>query len=304
MLTHRGGGRAPTALIRRWRPGSPFTCVPSKWFGESQLAPAESVIGSRSRSTCGDLKNASEANSPFVMNRLWDFSKRLVLCLPGLVPGTWLGWAYAPELLEVLCQPLLESLRRSGLNPAFHLSLPLERTVDHIKIAIFTGLVANVPWTAWQMWHFLAKDMEARRKRRYATGFTACSTLFFCGGVALSFEYLTPFIALGFGYATMGPYGVQFTVSEYITAVTRMLLALGALSTVPVVVTTVYAAGVATWRQLLALGGKWVLVAAMLSALGTPPDVVSQLLLLVPSVLLYFGSAALAYLVVPKAARR
>lgn len=235
------------------------------------------------------------------MKRLRDFGKRLALCLLGLVPGMWLGWVYAPELLEVLVQPLLESLKRVGLDPKIHLSLPLEQTIAHMKIAIFTGVVANVPWTAWQMWGFLSTGMDARRRWRYAIGFSASSTLFFGGGVMFAFTIVIPFV-LG-SFTMSGPmHGGPSMLSEYLTFVTRTLLAFGGLFEIPVVVTTVYAAGIATWKRLLALGSWWVPVAAFLSALVTPPDVGSQLLLLVPAVLLYFGSAVLARFVVPSLA--
>ena len=95
---------------------------------------------------------------------------------------------------------------------------------------------------------------------------------------------------------------VQPTImlTEYMGFATRMLLAFGVVFEVPVVVTFLAMVGIVNWKQLLRFGRWWVVIASIIAALLTPPDVGSQMLMLVPLVVLYFLSVGLAYLFGPK----
>jgi sec-independent protein translocase protein TatC len=82
-------------------------------------------------------------------------------------------------------------------------------------------------------------------------------------------------------------------ITEYLSFATRMLLAFGVVFEVPVVVTFLAAAGIVDLRQLLRFSRWWVLISSILAAALTPPDVGSQLMMMVPLVVLYFISVAL-----------
>ncbi|MBC7172275.1 MAG: twin-arginine translocase subunit TatC [Polyangiaceae bacterium] len=86
-------------------------------------------------------------------------------------------------------------------------------------------------------------------------------------------------------------------VSDVLDFVTRMLLAFGAVFELPVVVTFLAAADVVTWRQLLSFGRWWIVVAAVIAAILTPPDIGSQTMMLVPLIVLYFVSVGIAWLI-------
>jgi sec-independent protein translocase protein TatC len=69
---------------------------------------------------------------------------------------------------------------------------------------------------------------------------------------------------------------------------------------VPVVITFLSFAGLVNWKQLLGFARWWIVIAAVVAALLTPPDVGSQMLMLVPLIVLYFFSIFLAWLFGPK----
>ena len=87
------------------------------------------------------------------------------------------------------------------------------------------------------------------------------------------------------------------TVGSYLTLATRMLLAFGVVFEVPVVVSFLAAADIVTARALLKFGRWWILVSTFLAAFLTPPDVVSQLMVLAPLVTLYYLSVGLAFII-------
>ena len=92
----------------------------------------------------------------------------------------------------------------------------------------------------------------------------------------------------------------QEAITEYMGFATRMLLAFGLVFEVPVVVTFLAMVGLVNWKQLLKFGRWWIVIASIVAAVLTPPDVGSQMMMMTPLVVLYFMSVGLAYLFGPK----
>lgn len=227
---------------------------------------------------------------------------RLIHALLGVVPGVAVGWAFKERLLELLVAPLIEAWKSRGLGePSLHFANPIDPFIAYIKMAIIAGILVALPWIFWQLWLFISPGLY-RRERRMALPFVLMSTVFFVGGTV--FGYLVVF-PLGFdtllGFAGKLPSAemdIQPTImiTEYLSFASRLLLAFGIVFELPVVVTFLAALGVVNWRQLLRFSRWWILVSTVLAALLTPPDVVSQLLMLIPLVGLYFLSIGLAWL--------
>ncbi|MDD9940030.1 MAG: twin-arginine translocase subunit TatC [Myxococcales bacterium] len=238
------------------------------------------------------------------MEHLQELRKRLVLSMLGMIPGTALGWTYAPELLDAFLLPYSEAFVRAGLGePTIHVANPMDQIVAYIKIALVAGIFLGIPWIAWQVWAFISPALYDNEKR-WAIPFVAGSSFFFTGGAYFGFSVVFPlmFDMLLSMSGQIGVIKVQPTImlNEYISFATRLLLAFGAVFEIPVVVTVLSAAGIVTWKQLLNFGRWWVLLAAILSALLTPPDIGSQMLMIVPLVVLYFASVGVAYFIGPK----
>lgn len=238
-----------------------------------------------------------------VMEHLRELRKRLVLGVIGLIPGAVLGWTYKEPLLNAFLKPYSEAFERLGLGtPAIHFANPISPLMAYFKLSIIAGLMVGMPWIAWQVWRFIAPGLYPS-ERRYAIPFSFASTLFFCGGAWFGFEIVFPMafdMLLGMS-GDIGGVTIQPTImiDEYLAFATRMLLAFGTVFEIPVVVTLISAAGLVNWQQLLDFGRWWIVVAAVLSALLTPPDISSQLLMIIPLVVLYFLSVGVAYFVGP-----
>ena len=168
------------------------------------------------------------------------------------------------------------------------------------------GMIFTSPWSAYQIWGFIAPGLYSREKA-YALPFALASAVFFVGGAFFGYAVVFP---VGFqsllGMAGMLPSHLikvapTIMIDEYLGFATQMLLGFGVVFEVPVVVSFLALAGLVNWKQLLRFGRWWILLASIIAAVLTPsPDVGSQLMMMTPLILLYFAAVFIAYLIGPK----
>ena len=239
-------------------------------------------------------------------DHLGELRMRLVRALLGVVPGMAIGWLYKEELLDILTAPLITAWHQLGLGePQLHFANPIDPFVGYLKLAAVAGLLISSPWVFYQLWAFISPGLY-RREKALAIPFVLASTLFFAGGAVfgylvvfpMAFETLLDFAGLLPSESLRIEPTIMFT--EYLGFATRMLLAFGVTFEVPVIVTFLSLAGVVNWRQLLRFARWWLLISGFVAALLTPPDVGSQMMMLVPLNVLYWVSIGLAWAFGPK----
>jgi sec-independent protein translocase protein TatC len=241
-----------------------------------------------------------------VWEHIAELRKRLVRAMLGVLPGMFIAWEIREELLDFLVRPMTKAWLKLGLGePTLHFANPVDPFVAYLTISVVVGALFASPWVFYQIWCFIAPGLYDKEKR-YAIPFALVSALFFCGGAFFGYSVVFP---LGFesllGMAGMLPsklIKVQPTImiSEYLTFSTRLLLAFGVVFEVPVVISFLALAQLVNWKQLLSFGRYWVLIASVLAAVLTPPDVGSMLMMLGPLVALYYMSVGVAYFIGPK----
>ncbi len=226
---------------------------------------------------------------------------RLIRSTYVFVPAVALAWVFRVPLLDFLAIPLGRAIRKLALPASgLHFLSPADAFVVYMKLAIFVGFLASSPWVFWQAWAFVSPGLYAKEKR-YAIPFVLFSTLCFLGGAVFGYYAVFPSAFETFlGFSEMLPMaGVRITpsitMSEYLDFTTQMLLAFGVVFEVPVVVTFLAVTGVVDWKQLLRFGRWFIVIAAVLAAVLTPPDVGSQITMLVPLIVLYYFSVLLAF---------
>ncbi len=232
---------------------------------------------------------------------LAELRKRILRALLGVVPCIGIAWFFVDTILGYLLRPLTEAYEALNLPTQVHFANPVDPFVAKLQVAAIAGLIFGAPWVFWQIWAFIAPGLY-RKERLLAIPFVFFSTLCFSGGAC--FGYFVVFPAafrtlLEFGGPLPG--GIAFTptlmIADVLSFVTRMLLAFGAVFEVPVIVTFLAAADLVNYKQLLSFARWWVVVAAVIAAVLTPPDVFSQMTMLVPLVVLYMISVGIAWLI-------
>ncbi len=226
---------------------------------------------------------------------------RLVRILLGMIPGVILAWMFKEHLLAFLQLPFQTAMENLGFAPELNMPSPMSMFVAYIKIALLSGLLISAPWVFYQMWAFVAPGLY-RSEKRVALPFVFFSTLLFGTGVVFGYTVVFPMVfetLLGFAGELPGGAQVQpeIMIDDYLSITLRLVLAFGVVFEVPVVVCFLTVIGLVGWRGLLKFGRWWIAISTVLAALLTPPDVASQLVMLVPLVTLYYVSILLSYLI-------
>ena len=230
------------------------------------------------------MKDIDDTKQP-LLEHLIELRRRLLWCLATLVVTFFICFAFATDIFAVLVQPLL----RAGQGKLIYTDI-FEAFFVQVKVALFAALMLSFPVLATQIWRFVAPGLYAREKGAFLP-FLLLTPLFFAAGACFAYFVAMPW-ALHFLLSFQGDVGgvnqeALPGVGNYLNFVTRFLFGFGAAFLLPILLMILERAGIVT-REQLANSRRYAIVgAAAVSAVLTPPDVVSMLLLLVPLYSLY-----------------
>ena len=155
-----------------------------------------------------------------------------------------------------------------------------------IKVSVMAAIALALPWILYQMWAFVAPGLY-KHEKKLVLPLVAASTVLFYAGAAFCYFFV-------FGQAfpaiqKMAPASVSVSpdIEAYLDFVITMFIAFGVAFEVPIVVVILARMKVVTIAQLKAFRSYFIVAAAAVSGLVTPPDPVSMLALLVPMCILY-----------------
>ncbi len=165
-----------------------------------------------------------------------------------------------------------------------------------MKLGFIAALIVALPVLLWQGWQFVAPGLYDHEKR-YTRSFVCAGSIFFAAGAAFCYVILVQ-QGLSFLLHRYEVIGVKpmLQVGEYLSTVSRMVLVTGALFELPVIAFFTARVGLIDHRFLIRHSRYALIAMALLAAVLTPPDLISQILLMVPLLLLYLLSIAVAYL--------
>ncbi len=171
-------------------------------------------------------------------------------------------------------------------------SSPMEGVYTWLRVALLTGALIASPVVAYQGWQFVAPGLYAT-ERKVVIPLTIVSTFLFMAGMAFAYTVMLP-IAFPF-FLTVLKVEAVLSVEGYLSTLVRMLLAFGICFQLPVVVWFGARLGLIDHRDLIK-GFRYAIVAMFtISAIITPPDVLTQVILGVPLTLLYIVSIGVAW---------
>ncbi|HKX95606.1 MAG TPA: twin-arginine translocase subunit TatC [Methylibium sp.] len=232
----------------------------------------------------GERDELEGSEQPFVAH-LIELRDRLLYCVYGLVAAVAVLalWPGPSRLIDWIAVPIRAHMPPDAKLIAVGVFSPF---FIPLKVLLMAAVLLALPWLIYQLWAFVAPGLY-RHEKRFALPLIVFGSLLAYAGIAFvqffvldrMFEFIQQFT----------PESVAATpdIASYVESILGLYIAFGLAFQVPIVVLLLVKVGMVTVEQLQKFRGYFIVVAFIIAAVVTPPDVISQLALAVPMCLLY-----------------
>lgn len=243
-----------------------------------------------------------------LLEHLIELRSRLIYSLLGFVVCFFIAFYFAEYIFAFLMRPLAVLLeQREGARMIF--TALQEAFFTYVKVAFFAAAFVSFPLIAMQVWLFVAPGLYRHEKNAFLPFLIATPVLFFMGG-ALVYYFIFPLAWEFFlNFQTTGgegllPIQVEPKVDQYLSLVMQLIFAFGLGFELPVILILLAKVGIVTSEGLANKRRYAVVGVFVFAAVLTPPDVISQIGLAIPILILYEVSIIGARLVEKKRAEK
>ncbi len=230
--------------------------------------------------------NQGDAKEEGFMTHLVELRDRLMRAAIAVI-ACFLALVYwAPDIYSILANPLIAALPKGTSMIATDVTAPF---FVPMKVTMMVAFVIALPYVLYQVWAFIAPGLYEHEKK-LATPIVLSSFILFLLGMAFAYFFVFP--AVFKFVAAYTPAGVQMAtdIDKYLSFVMTLFLVFGISFETPVVQMVLVRLGMVSIEKLRAFRSYFIVIAFVIAAIVTPPDVISQFMLAVPMILLYeFG---------------
>ncbi len=194
-------------------------------------------------------------------------------------------YAFSGEIFHFISEPVRRALPEGSSMVFISATEPF---FTYLKIAAIAGLLAALPVILWQLWSFIAPGLY-KHEKRYAVPFVVASFACFASGTYFGFTFVFPTIfnfLVTFG-TTGGDMEAMLSIGSYLSLASKLLLAFGLVFELPIIIFFLARLGVVDHIWLKRNRKYALLLAFVVGAMLTPPDVLSQTALAIPFIILY-----------------
>ena len=221
------------------------------------------------------------------LDHLADLRKRLIHAFLGVIVCFVIVYTYSDQIFDLLMRPLCESFKNGncqlitiGVAEAF---------IVYLKTGLVGGIFLGSPWVFYQLWKFISPGLHQNEKK-YIVPFIFSASLMFIGGACFGYFYMFPF-AFKYLMSVSGSHIVPMpSMDLYFTFASTLLFAFGALFEIPILVVLLNLLGVLEARSLWNTWRYAIVIIFALSAILTPADPITMLMLGIPLTILYLSS--------------
>ncbi|GEN99176.1 Sec-independent protein translocase protein TatC [Novosphingobium sediminis] len=236
------------------------------------------------------VSDIDETQAP-LLDHLLELRTRLLRCVYALALAFVGCFYFANRILDILVHPLALAFP-TGQGKLIYTKLYSAFFVD-LKVSLFAAFFVSFPVIANQLWAFIAPGLYAREKKAFLP-FLVATPILFAMGASLAYFVVMP-TAFRWFIAFQGQRGgLQLEalpgIEEYLSLVMQFIFAFGISFLLPVLLMLLNRAGIVTRAQLVAARRYVIVGITALAAVITPPDVLSQLMLAIPLMILFEGT--------------
>ena len=219
---------------------------------------------------------------PFT-GHLEELRKRLVVCFIAIGIGFVASYGFKEQIFQILSRPLISAMGTG--DKLIFTGLP-EAFFTYLKVALLSAIMLAAPVILYEFWMFVAPSLY-KKERSLLIPIVFISSFFFIGGALFGYFVVFPFgfkFFLGFASDTIQALP---SMKEYLSFSAKLLLAFGLVFELPVVITFLAKLGIVS-VDFLKKNRKYALILFFVgAAIITPPDVITQIMMALPLMLLY-----------------
>jgi sec-independent protein translocase protein TatC len=190
---------------------------------------------------------------------------------------------FSSELYDLLATPMMSALPEGSKMIATGVITPF---LVPVKVAMMLAFMLTLPYTLYQAWSFVAPGLYNHEKR-LVLPLVVASTLLFVIGIAFCYFFVFNTVFHFINQIAPKSISVAPDIENYLNFVLTMFMAFGLTFETPIVVVMLTRMGIVTLEQLRNIRSYFIVIAFIIAAIVTPPDVVSQLLLAIPMCILF-----------------
>ena len=232
-----------------------------------------------------------EASRAPLIDHLIELRARLIKALGAFIVMFFISFAFAKEIYNILVWPYVFAAGE-GADVRLIYTAPLEYLFTQIKIAAFGAGFLSFPVAAIQIYKFAAPGLYRNERRAFVPYLYATPFFFILGALVVYFIAMPIVMKFSVGQqqgAELGRATIQLLpkVSEYLSLITTLIFAFGICFQLPVILNLLARAGLISSHYLKSKRRYAIVIVFAIAAVLTPPDVISQIALAVPTLLLY-----------------
>ena len=230
-----------------------------------------------------------------LIEHLIELRRRLMYAALGFVVAFVLCYWVSLDIYDILMRPLARVMADIGGTQRMIYTALTEGFFTQIKVAAFGALFLSFPVIATQVWMFVVPGLYKHERNAFLPFLLASQILFVLGAMLVYFMVIPLAWAFLLGFQTHAgetvlPIELEARVGEYLSLIITLIFAFGTCFQLPVLLTLLAKVSIVDSAMLAAKRRYAVVAAFIVGAVLTPPDVVSQIGLALPLLLLYEGS--------------